>query len=332
VGGAAAPDPGPAPAEATGGSSAVVDVLLAAVLFGSTGTAQALGPAATTPVTVGAARLVVGSAGLVAAALVGAGPLDRRRCIRRMLALLRSPAALLCAVAVAGYQVGFFAGVARAGVAAGTLVTLGCAPFLAGLLAWLLDRHRPTRVWFTATGVAVAGLALVTAGGATGGSADRSGLWASVGAALAYATYAVVTKRLIAAGARPTEVMAVVFSVGAVLLAPFLVAGPTAWLATPRGAELALYLGLVPTTVAYVLFGRGLSRLAASTAATLNLAEPVVAGLLGVLALHEDLATAGAVGMALVVAALAMLSRSAGSDPEPGRVPGEIPWAGESPP
>jgi drug/metabolite transporter, DME family len=315
-----------------GGSSAVVDVLLAAVLFGSTGTAQALGPAAATPGTVGAARLVVGSAGLVVVAMAGAARDDRGRRLAGMLVLARSPVVLLCGLAVAGYQVGFFAGVARAGVAAGTLVTIGCAPFLAGLLAWLVNRDRPARVWFAATAVAVAGLALVTLGGATGGHADRSGLWASAGAALAYATYAVLTKRVIAAGARPTEVMAVVFALGAVALVPFLLVGPTAWLATPRGAAVALYLGLVPTTVAYVLFARGLSRLAPSTVATLNLAEPVVAGLLGVLALREDLLPTSAVGMALVVAALALLSRSAASAPEPGRVPGQLPWAGQSRP
>ena len=39
-----------------------VAVLLAAVLFGTTGTAQALGPDGAAPLTVGAARIVVGGA------------------------------------------------------------------------------------------------------------------------------------------------------------------------------------------------------------------------------------------------------------------------------
>jgi drug/metabolite transporter, DME family len=47
-------------------------VLLAAVCFGTTGTAQALGPAAA-PVTVGAARIAIGGALLLLVARAGAG-------------------------------------------------------------------------------------------------------------------------------------------------------------------------------------------------------------------------------------------------------------------
>jgi drug/metabolite transporter (DMT)-like permease len=43
-------------------------VLLAAVLFGTTGTAQALGPDGTSPLTVGASRIAIGGAALVAIA------------------------------------------------------------------------------------------------------------------------------------------------------------------------------------------------------------------------------------------------------------------------
>ena len=43
-----------------GGAGPVLAVLAAATLFGTTGTAQALGPSGTTPLGVGAARIVVG--------------------------------------------------------------------------------------------------------------------------------------------------------------------------------------------------------------------------------------------------------------------------------
>src|SRR5262249_60949304 len=46
-----------------------VNVLIAAVLFGTTGTAQALGPTGLSPLTVGAARVVVGGGVLGALAL-----------------------------------------------------------------------------------------------------------------------------------------------------------------------------------------------------------------------------------------------------------------------
>jgi DME family drug/metabolite transporter len=58
-----------------GGAAAVGLVLLAAVLFGTTGTAQALGPDGTTPLGVGAARLLVGGTALLAVLpLLGRSP------------------------------------------------------------------------------------------------------------------------------------------------------------------------------------------------------------------------------------------------------------------
>lgn len=47
----------------------MIAVLAAAVLFGTTGTAQALGPESTTPLGVGAARLIVGGTALAAVGL-----------------------------------------------------------------------------------------------------------------------------------------------------------------------------------------------------------------------------------------------------------------------
>ena len=114
-------------------------VLLAALCFATTGTAQALGPAGTHPVGVGAARILVGGTLLVAVVLLrGSGFRSRP--------WARGP--LLAAVGgVAVYQLAFFAAVADTGVAVGTIVALGSAPTLAGLFEWVLDRRRPTARW-----------------------------------------------------------------------------------------------------------------------------------------------------------------------------------------
>ena len=92
-------------------------VLLAAVCFGTTGTAQALGPDAS-PVTVGAVRIAVGALLLVLVAR--AVPAAPARWPRRELAIV--------AAAIAVYQLAFFAAVDRTGVAVGTVVALGSAP------------------------------------------------------------------------------------------------------------------------------------------------------------------------------------------------------------
>jgi len=107
-------------------------------------------------------------------------------------------------------------------------------------------------------------------------------------------------------GHRSDEVMAAAFGLGGALLVPLLLTQPLAWLATPSGLLMALWLGLATTTLGYVLFGRGLRHLPAGPVTTLVLAEPVVATLLGVLVLGETIPLLGWVGVLLVLAGLAL--------------------------
>jgi DME family drug/metabolite transporter len=272
-------------------------VLLAAALFGTTGTASALGPAGTTPLGVGGARLLVGGAGLVVVLpLLGSRPRDA-------VALWRTPGGLVAGVCTALYQVCFFAGVARTGVAIGTLAAIGSGPVLAGALARLVLGERPGRAWATATVLCGIGLAALAGRGA-GSGADPVGVLLSVTAGLGYAAYTVLARLLIVRGAAPAAVMAAAFSLGGVLLVPVLAVQPLGWLTTPGGALLAGYLGLVATTAAYVLFGQGLAVLPAGPVTTLVLAEPVVATALGTTVLGERLTATGAAGAVLVLAGL----------------------------
>lgn len=297
-------------------------VLAAAVCFGTTGTAQALAPDGATPASVGAARLVLG--GLVLAVVGAAGALASRRTrpasststsgaasAAAASPTSRTPVVLAvtaaaAALAMVGYQPTFFAGTAANGVAVGTLVALGTGPLVAGALEWLVLRRRPTRRWAVATGVAIAGVALLAA--APGGGTGIGGLLASVAAGLCYGVYAVGTKILLEAGWGVVRVVSLVFGIGALLALPLLLVSPTAWLATPGGLAVALWLGIVSLAVGYLLFAAGLARLPAATAATLTLAEPVTAGLLGVLVLGEVLGPQALVGVVVVVAAVALLS------------------------
>jgi drug/metabolite transporter, DME family len=282
---------------ATTTPAAVGAVLLAAALFGTTGTAQALGPDATTPLGVGAARLLVGGLALLAVLpLLGHRPDEAVR-------LWRTPAGLSAGACTALYQVCFFAGVQRAGVAIGTLAAIGSGPVLAGLLARFVLGERPGRAWVVATGLCVAGLALLVLEGGQDDT-DVVGVLLAVLAGLGYAAYTVLAKAMMRSGAASTPVMAAAFSLGGLLLVPVLLLQPLAWLATPGGAALALYLGLVTTTLAYVLFGRGLAVLPAGPVTTLVLAEPLVATALGTTVLGERLAVAGAVGAGLVLTGL----------------------------
>ncbi|WP_281964329.1 DMT family transporter [Serinicoccus marinus] len=282
-------------------------VLLAAALFGTTGTAQALGPAGTTPLAVGAARLVVGGLGLLALLpLMGARFGD-------VLALWRTRAGLVAGVCTAAYQLCFFVAVGQTGVAVGTLVTIGSGPVLAGVLALVLLGERPTRAWLVATGVCVSGLVLLVGGGESSAAFSVTGVAAALVAAAAYAGYTVLAKQQLREGHTPVTVMAGAFGLGGALLVPVLLALPTDWLAGARGMGLALYLGLVTTTTGYVLFARGLATLPTASVATLMLAEPLVATALGIAVLEEHLGFTGAAGLVVLLLGLLMQGADARS-------------------
>jgi drug/metabolite transporter, DME family len=277
-------------------------VLAGAMLWGTTGTAQAFAPAGSTPPTVGAARIALGAVALLL-------PLAVERQGSRWRALLEPGtrgAAAVAMASMAAYQLLFFAGVDRAGVAVGTVVGIGSAPVWTGIIAAVVRRERPVAVWYASTALAVVGAALLVGGGG-GRSVAPVGVVLALGAGGSYAAFTVASKVLLDAGLRPAEAMAVVFAGGAVLLLPVLATGDVAWMAEPRGAIVVAWLGLVTVGVGYVLFGRGLRRLPAATAATLTLAEPLTAAVLGVVVLAERTGAVGTIGAALVAAGLVLL-------------------------
>ena len=274
-------------------------VLLAAVCFGTTGTAQALGPDAA-PVTVGAVRIAVGGALLLLVA----------RAVPRAAAAWPRRDVAIIAVAIAAYQLAFFAAVHRTGVAVGTVVALGSAPAIAGVTARVADGEPLTGRWALATALACVGVLLLVLGGASA-SVDPLGIALAVVSGTGYATYTVLAKRLLRAGHAPERVMAVSFSLGAVLLAPVLLLGDLSWMARTDGLVMALFLGAVPTALAYVLFARGLRALSPGETATLTLAEPLTATGLGILALGERPGAVAAVGAGLVLAGLLTLAAPA---------------------
>ena len=278
----------------------VLEVLAAAVLFGTTGTTASFAPATAGGVAIGAARLVIGGATLLLAAPAFGG---RRR---RATALWREPWGLAGALMVAAYQLAFFAGVALAGVALGTLVTIGSGPLLVGLLSWTILRERPSTTWWTATAICLAGLMMLTLDGSERAGVDLVGLLLALMAGLAYALYTLASKRLMVGGERPEDVMPALFGLGGLLMVPVLLASGVTWLAEPAGLAVALWLGVGTIAVAYLLFGRGLRELHAGVAATLVLAEPLVATLLGVTLLGEQLGSLGWLGAALVALGLAI--------------------------
>ncbi|MFL7839089.1 MAG: DMT family transporter [Candidatus Promineifilaceae bacterium] len=275
-------------------------VLLASVLWGTTGTAQALAPAGASPLTIGYVRLTLGTVVLF---LIAAQQGHLKSLKHWQSWPLRTT--ILAGAAVAAYQVFFFAGVARTGVAVGTIVGIGSTPIAAGILTFLVFKTFPGRKWAVSTFLALIGCALLILSGGDL-SVNGAGILLAMAAGTSYALYTLLTKQLLENKPRGA-VLSITFLIGSLLLLPILFIGDFSWLAEPRGILVALHLGVITVGAAYTLYAMGLSIISVAATATLTLAEPLTAGLLGIFLLGEQLSTMAVIGILLLLSGLMIL-------------------------
>ncbi|WP_456277284.1 DMT family transporter [Bacillus sp. AK128] len=281
-------------------------ILLAAILWGTTGTTQALAPEDTHPVGLGAVRLAVGGGFLFLFVL-----------LTRKLSLKNWPfkVTLISALSMACYQPLFFSAVSMTGVAIGTVIAIGSAPILSGFIEWRFLKKNPTRKWWGATGISILGcLLLFMKAGSV--QVDVVGVVLALGAGLSFAVYTIVSKELVQQYS-PISVVAVVFTLSAIMLSPFLFIIDLTSFLSVRGVIVSLHLGLLATGLAYVLFSKGLTAVPSSTAVTLSLAEPLTAALLAVVLVGERLSIVSWFGIALLFMGIMLLT--SGSKVKTGR-------------
>lgn len=284
-------------------------VMTAAILWGTTGTAQALGHPLAQPVAVGTLRVVVaGAVFLLLAPFRGSLRRPRRS---------ELPWVALGALLVLAYQLSFFAAVRSIGVAVGTVLQIGVAPLTAGLLGALVLKERVNLGWLMATAIGIAGMVMVTIRPEIGGPRTLSsaayllGALLAMGAGVAYAGFSLALRQLgQTMGTIPAAT--IVFAAGGVISIPVALAHDLSWLASAPGAISILHLGVVATAVAYLLFTRGIRLVHFGSAITATLVEGVTATLLGTLLLGERLTLVQGAGILLVLAAVWMSGRSTG--------------------
>jgi drug/metabolite transporter, DME family len=184
------------------------------------------------------------------------------------------------------------------------VIALGTAPAATGVCARLVAGERMGAAWMASTVAAVAGCALLLTPG-SGARVDPLGLLLAVAAGTCYGLYTVFAKQLAAEGraADLPTLSALSLLLGSLPLLPWMITDSTP---LRDGATLALiaWLGLATTAAAYWLFTAGLSRVRATAAGTLSLAEPLAAALIGVLLLHEHLSPLAWAGCALILAGM----------------------------
>ncbi|OCP01804.1 MULTISPECIES: EamA family transporter [unclassified Ensifer] len=314
-------------AQASGSFVGIACVLLASAIWGTTGTtatfAKGVGP-------LGIGAVAMGLGGLLLALTASRSILRNSRRIAAQWPML-----LIGSLSVAVYPLAFYSSMHLAGVAIGTVISIGSAPLAASLIERIFDGQRLTTRWLLGAAAGLAGavlLCLAEGAGHDGAGAENAtavfyGIVLGLLSGLLYALYAWVARRLMQAGIPPRAAMGSIFGVGGTLLLPVLAFTGAPLLASWTNMAVGLYMALVPVLAAYVLFAYGLARVSATMATTLSLLEPVIAAALAVVIVGERLPAEGWVGMALIVGSLFILTvpipgsrraRNAGPPSEPG--------------
>ncbi|MFC4713202.1 EamA family transporter [Planococcus dechangensis] len=278
-------------------TKAYIWVLFAAMLWGTTGTAQTFLVGDAHPLTIGAVRLAIGGFGLLLFVWLS-GALRGARIPWLWVAL--------SAMCMALFQPFFFSAVQLTGVAIGTVVAIGSAPAFSGVLEALIVKRRPERVWVLSTLLAITGCILLFAN-RDNYIVDPIGVLLALLAGLSFAGYAMCSKNVLGV-MDVVPAVAIIFSLSGVGLMPFLLFLDTGYLAEPRNLLIVAYLGLAATSLAYLLFSSGLKTIPSSSAVTLSLAEPLTASILGVAVVGETLSGQSWTGVALLLGGIALLA------------------------
>ncbi|MFF7730222.1 EamA family transporter [Streptomyces sp. NPDC008001] len=197
----------------------------------------------------------------------------------------------------------------------GVAATVGAIqPLLVALLsAGLLGERLSPRTLFAAV-AGVAGVSLLVL--RAGARLDGLGVAAAAGGAVVMATGVVLSKRW----ASPAPLLATTgwqLVAGGLLLLPVALFTEGLPPAAPTGANLAgyAYLAVIGSALAYALWFRGIRLLSPTDVTFLGLLSPLVATVLGWLALGQELTAAQGFGAVVVLGSLVAAQRGRGRGP-----------------
>lgn len=283
-------------------------VLLAAFLWGTTGTAASFAPDLS-PLTVGA--VAMGGGGLLQALLAIKSILKQLNDIKTNIRYL-----LIGVLSVAIYPLAFYSSMYLAGITIGTVVSIGSAPLFTALLERIFDKKHLSLIWFISFILGVIGVVMLAMGESHASTNIENsqqmkiiGVVLGILAGLTYSLYSWAAKKLIEQGIAAKASMGLIFGLGSLLLLPIAFYTGGNVFDSISHLYVLSYMVLIPMFLGYVLFGYGLKYISASKAITLTLFEPLVAAALAILLVGETLTMIGWVGMMLIFLCLGILSR-----------------------
>lgn len=297
----------------------VLAVVIASVLWGTTGTAATFAPDVSS---LGIAAVSMGCGGLLQALIAW-------RFIARQWTELKQHRSLVLwgALNVAIYPLAFYSSMRLSGVTIGTVVSIGMAPVAAAIIERLFDKQRLNTRWIVSIFLGVLGVILLASAkpqhSATPQSSELSqwynffGIALGLIAAFTYAMYSWVAHRLIQRKVHSRAAMGSMFGVGGLCLLPVLLLTGAELLDSTNNFMVGAYMAAVPMFLGYLLFGYGLRSIRASLATIITLLEPVVAAILAMWIVGESLSWVGWSGIGLISSCLLIATVKRKASPSP---------------
>jgi drug/metabolite transporter, DME family len=288
-------------------------LLFACVLWGTVGVSSALlnRVETTPPQTVGFLRLIFSLPLLLGLAWFSLGRRNPLKINARNL-----PLCLGMGLAMAGYQLFYFAAIPISSVTLVVVIALCSAPIIVAVLSIPIFKERLTSLIIFSLILGLGGTLLLAFGGNNGSTTNSNanyllGAILALGAGFSYSALTILSR--IAAkrtDSNASQFIAIAFTFGAVLLLIAAIATGSLKLDLAPGVWLiAAYLGIVPTGLAYIIFVFALKSVSATVTTIITLLEPAIAALLAWLLLGETITLLTIGGAGLLVASVYLLSR-----------------------
>jgi len=283
-------------------------VLVASTLWGTTGVAATFAPDVS-PLAIGAAAMGIGG---VLQALIALPQIaySKSQIISQWKLLLVGSLAIMI------YPLAFYSSMRLAGVAVGTVVSIGFAPIASALIEYFFDKKKLSKRFKAGALLGITGATILCIAKAdtqlnyslSALNSDVAGILLGIVAATTYALYSWDAHRLMKLGIPARAAMGTLFGVGGVFLFPTLILTGKPFLYSWSNAAVGIYMAIIPMFFGYLCFGYGLARIPASMATTISLFEPAVAAILAVVIVGEILPVAAWNGIALIICSLFVLT------------------------
>lgn len=294
-------------------SLAIVGLILLMVVWGSTFVITKAAAQDISPLMLAALRFLIATVTLMPVALARGD----WKSLPKPLPLMALTGTAL--TGIAGFTIAFNYALVYGSASQGALI-YALLPAAVAIAAVLFLKESLSKRRIAGIALSIVGVGLVAIGGEPhpGSPQPLLGAMWMVGAVLLWAGYTVFAKRL--ADADQVVTTTLISLLGTLMIAPlaFIELSGTPWRAPSLQAWAGvIFLGVVASALAYIVYGRALRELDASlVGAYINL-DPIVGVLCAVLFLDETLHTGQMVGGAIALAGMWLAS----TEPSPANVP-----------